>query len=135
MTSTTVHNVLSLPAWKKPGRLILPDDSVYVGRYNPRIIASGPVDFGNPFSHKKGAAKTSYVCDVETAISYHRRWLEGDRAIVDRLDKSYQDVRRAVIGAIPGLAGKKLYCWCAPSACHGHLLAFWADHPLRRPAP
>lgn len=73
---------------------------VYIGRPNPRIKGDGA--WGNPFKLDRDG-------DRDTVIARYREWLIGQPALVAR--------------ARAELRGKVLACWCAPLACHGHVLA------------
>jgi hypothetical protein len=66
---------------------------VYVGRPSP---------FGNPFVIGRAG-------DRGTVIRTYRAWLLAQPALVERARRE--------------LAGKVLGCWCAPSPCHGDVLA------------
>jgi len=66
---------------------------VYVGRPSP---------FGNPFVIGRDG-------DRGTVIRKYRAWLLAQPALVERSRRE--------------LAGKVLGCWCAPSPCHGDVLA------------
>jgi hypothetical protein len=66
---------------------------VYVGRPSP---------FGNPFVIGRDG-------DRGTVIRKYRAWLLAQPALVERARRE--------------LAGKVLGCWCAPSPCHGDVLA------------
>jgi hypothetical protein len=66
--------------------------AVYIGR---------PSVWGNPFSIGKDGTREEVIAD-------YIDWLHENPDFVAR-------VRRE-------LAGKDLICWCAPEACHGHIL-------------
>jgi hypothetical protein len=66
--------------------------AVYVGRPGP---------WGNPFIIGRDGTR-------EEVIARYVDWLHDNPDVVAR-------VRRE-------LAGKDLICWCAPHACHGHVL-------------
>ena len=51
---------------------------------------------------------------------------DGDRAQVIAMYKSWALFNLIRADVIP-LKGKTLACWCKPLACHGELLAAWAD--------
>jgi hypothetical protein len=47
---------------------------------------------------------------------------DGDRdQVIDKFDR-YLQTRDDLIQLLPQLAGKKLYCYCAPMRCHGDSL-------------
>jgi len=76
--------------------------AVYVGR---------PSAYGNPFSIGKHG-------DRDAVIEKYIAWLHETPGFVERVRTE--------------LAGKDLICWCAPEACHGHILrdiAMGADLP------
>lgn len=82
--------------------------AVYVGRPGP---------YGNPFTIGKDG-------DRDMVIAKYIDWLHDNPEFVSR-------VRRELVG-------KDLICWCAPRACHGHILrdlAMGAPLPDRIPQP
>jgi len=79
---------------------------VYIGR---------PSEWGNPFSHLSVSAAKWRVATREEAIRKYEEWLLEQPDLLER-------VRRE-------LRGKVLGCWCAPLACHGHVLARVANAP------
>jgi hypothetical protein len=78
---------------------------VYIGRGSK---------WGNPFSHKHGTKATCIVPTRDDAIQSY---------------DSYLKTSPELIAAIGELKGKILGCWCHPKACHGHLLAHYAENP------
>ncbi|MBW3243414.1 DUF4326 domain-containing protein [Epibacterium sp. DP7N7-1] len=76
--------------------------AVYIGR---------PSTWGNPFSIGKHG-------DRDEVISKYIDWLHENPEFVAR--------------ARHDLKGLDLICWCAPSACHGHILR---DLALGKPLP
>lgn len=52
---------------------------------------------------------------------------DGDRAEVIAKYEKWIKTQPGLLAAIGELRGKKLYCWCAPLACHGDVLARLAD--------
>ncbi|MEY8802125.1 DUF4326 domain-containing protein [Leisingera sp. XS_AS12] len=76
--------------------------AVYIGRPGP---------WGNPFSIGKHGTR-------EEVIAKYIAWLHDHPDFVARVRKD--------------LRGKDLICWCAPLACHGHILR---DLALGRPLP
>ena len=76
---------------------------VYIGR---------PSMWGNPFPETDGQSRA----DV---IAKYRDWLLND---IDAQHVRY---------ALPTLEGKTLGCWCKPKACHGDVLAKYADYTDR----
>ncbi len=80
--------------------------AVYIGR---------PTPYGNPFSIGKDG-------DRDMVLAKYIDWLHAHPDFVEK-------VRRE-------LAGKDLICWCAPRACHGHILRDLAmGGPLPAPIP
>ncbi|MCW3782998.1 DUF4326 domain-containing protein [Defluviimonas salinarum] len=67
-------------------------NAVYVGRPSP---------FGNPFSIGKDGTR-------EEVIAKYVAWLHQNPDFVARARRE--------------LKGRDLICWCAPRACHGHIL-------------
>lgn len=83
---------------------------VYIGR---------PGKWGNPFSHLDESSAPVYVKTREDAVECYRQWIfGGQQEIHDRLKL----VRPTVEEIKSELRGKVLGCWCAPKACHGHVL-------------
>lgn len=78
---------------------------LYVGR---------PTIWGNPFSHKPGGyvKPTNIVATREEAVEKFREYAKTNKRILETLHM---------------LKGKTLACWCAPKACHAHVLAEMAD--------
>jgi len=51
----------------------------------------------------------------------------GDRAEVIRKYEEYLANSPVLLARLPELLGKRLACFCAPLACHGHVLKRWAE--------
>lgn len=71
-------------------------------------------------------------CDV--FIGRPSRWgnpfkigRDGTREEVIEKYERYIQTRPDLLAALPTLKGKRLGCYCAPLACHGHVLARLAD--------
>ena len=80
-----------------------PDD-VYIGR---------PSEWGNPFAMRQESDRANVLLRYRVYLTEAVR--SGDIAYAD----------------LAALHGKTLVCWCAPKACHGHVLAMaarWAWH-------
>lgn len=75
---------------------------VYIGR---PTAAHPDAPWGNPFVIGKDG-------DRATVIAKYEQWLLTQPALLARL---------------PELRGQRLGCYCAPAACHGHVLARLAD--------
>jgi len=75
---------------------------VYVGR---------PSRWGNPFTYKTGT-RAEVVVPVAEVLPRYEAWLRDQPELM---------------AAIGELRGKVLGCWCAPSPCHGDVLARIAD--------
>lgn len=75
----------------------LPPNAIYIGRYNHRIGHGS--DFANSFK----------ISDFGRAdcIRKFELWLKSQDSLIARLGE---------------LQGHDLICWCAPNACHGHVL-------------
>jgi hypothetical protein len=69
------------------------------GLNNPLYIGRGS-KWGNPYLISKSLTR-------EKAIAGYRKWLWGNKGLM---------------AALPELRGKQLLCFCAPQACHGHVL-------------
>lgn len=84
-------------------------DGEYIGR--PSVL-------GNPFSHIPGSKGRYFVRTRREAIDAFKDWfveLSDDspqKKEFDRLKMTYRDTGQLT-----------LICWCAPSDCHGHVLA------------
>lgn len=52
---------------------------------------------------------------------------DGDREKVIRMYEEYLLGRKDLMNSLWELRGKTLGCWCRPKACHGDVLAFFAD--------
>jgi hypothetical protein len=76
---------------------------VYIGR---------PSKWGNPFSHKDGTLAKFKTNTREEAVKKFEEYLIGNMDLMKDL---------------PSLKGKVLGCWCKPKACHGDVLAKYAD--------
>ncbi len=79
---------------------------VYIGRALPRrgLFKSSP--FANPFRIGRDGNRAE-------VIEKYRTWLLGQPILVSTIPELLQ--------------GRRLACWCAPEACHGHVLAQLAD--------
>lgn len=89
-------------------RLGVPYD-IYIGRGNGSI-------WGNPYSHK----------DIPGTILVANR-IEA----VERFEE-YLLSRPDLMHRLPELRGKVLGCWCVPLACHGLVLARYANRSGNR---
>ena len=69
------------------------------------VYIGRPSKWGNPFSIGK----------------------DGDRNEVIRKFTKYLLENSDLMAALPELKGKVLGCWCAPQACHGDVLALYAN--------
>ena len=96
--TTTVRNIAH------GGYDALNPDHVYIGRANRRggLPAS---KWANPIAMPSESERHHVIA--------------GYRAYLLRRDD--------LVAALPELRGKTLYCWCAPKACHGDVLAEFAD--------
>lgn len=69
------------------------------------VYIGRPSKWGNPFTIGKDGDRNAVICKYET-------WIK---------------TQPELMAALPELKGKVLGCWCAPYACHGHVLARLAD--------
>lgn len=76
---------------------------VYIGRGSK---------WGNPFTHKQGTQAQFIMGSREEAVQAYREWIQTQPHLLADLHE---------------LKGKVLQCYCAPKACHGHVLAELAD--------
>lgn len=86
-------------------RRLYPFD-IYIGRGSR---------WGNPFSHKDGTTALYVVKTRAEAIERYEVWLKSNAEL---------------LAALPELRGKVLGCYCKPLACHGDVLARFADTPF-----
>jgi len=96
--TTRVVNIRSLPADPRDW----PPDHVYIGRPRPGLPRSR---WGNPFRIDGAVTRDEVVAAYE-------RWLRHRPQLLQHLGE---------------LRGKVLVCYCAPSSCHGDVLARLAD--------
>lgn len=69
------------------------------------VFIGRPSHWGNPFKIGRDGSR-------EDCIAKYRCWVVTQSELMD---------------ALPVLRGKVLGCYCAPAACHGHVLAALAD--------
>ncbi len=55
---------------------------------------------------------------------------DGSREEVIKKYEEYFLKSRKLMNALPELKGKRLGCHCKPLACHGDILAEWADKDI-----
>ncbi len=85
---------------------------VYIGRAVPRRgLRASP--WANPF-------RIGDDGDRQQVIDYYRNWVRYNR------DERAIWIREHV----HELRGKRLGCFCSPLACHGDLLAKWAEEGM-----
>lgn len=84
---------------------------VYIGRAVPARGFREASPWANPFKIEREA-------DRAAAVAKYEKWL---------------DTQPELLAMLPDLKGKRLGCWCAPKACHGHILARRADGLPSRP--
>lgn len=80
----------------------IPPGAVYIGRGRGS-------NWGNPFSIGEHGNR-------EEVIAKYTEWIHGQPELIAR--------------ARAELRGKDLVCFCAPRACHGHVLHDIANEPL-----
>lgn len=85
---------------------------VYIGRATPRQRLTGSI-FANPFKIGRDGSR-------EQVIEKYREHV----LTITGLHHFLNEIR-----------GKRLACWCAPSACHGDVLAELADAALESKEP
>lgn len=81
---------------------VMGSEDVYIGRKGQGQDGY----FGNPFSARSRSEN----------IAHYQKWFER-RMISDK------DFRRRVMR----LEGKRLFCFCAPLACHGDVIIEWLE--------
>lgn len=109
---TTVVNVA-----KKPLGGQFPESTVYIGR------RPDGMHFGNPFPFYEGTvAKGPRVATREESVTCFEAWLRGE---------AFEDVeperRQWILEHLHELRDQVLGCHCKPLACHGDILAKFAD--------
>lgn len=77
---------------------------IYIGRRNNRY-GLPESDWANPYVIGRDGTR-------DEVIQRYRDYLRDQPELLIRLSE---------------LRGKRLGCWCAPNACHGHVLAELAD--------
>lgn len=85
-------------------------EGVYIGR--PSLL-------GNPFTHKEGTTAQVVVPSREEAVEQYRVWLREQWAKGGKV----KDELIRLAGVYKRTGELTLVCWCAPEACHGHVLA------------
>ncbi len=70
----------------------IPVGAIYIGR---------PSKWGNPFAIGPDGSR-------EKVLAKYRAWLTTQPALIEAAKRE--------------LTGHDLVCWCAPQACHGHVL-------------
>lgn len=85
---------------------------VHLKREPYDVLIARPSKWGNLFTFRPSKLAQFVVATREEAIESYEAWL------LDRPD---------LLAALPELAGKTLGCWCAPKACHGHVLLDYAE--------
>jgi hypothetical protein len=97
---------------------------VYIGRgKDPETQVRS--EWGNRFSHRE--SKFEHVVYVESA----------EEAVACYKAELWEQIKRGELSLerLASLAGRTLGCWCAPSCCHGDVLArasIWAVEKLAR---
>ena len=96
---------------------------VYIGRgKDPETLEKS--EWGNRYSHRESKFEVVYVATAEEAVARYKAELW------ERIKSGQLSLER-----LASLAGKTLGCWCAPSCCHGDVLAgasIWAVEELAR---
>lgn len=100
---TTVVNIKTCPEFNPWHNL----NDVYIGRHNDR----------SPYGvFEKSKWHNPYKGDSNDVLVEKYR-----QHILQKPD---------LLAQIPELKANRLGCWCHPRACHGHLLADWADNGI-----
>lgn len=81
----------------------IPENGVYIGRHNAKLGLVGS-QFANPFPISDAQPRA-------VVIDKYQRWL-------------WEEIKakRISLPDLLALDGKDLVCFCAPQACHGHVL-------------
>lgn len=75
---------------------------VYIGRFNPCVTGGRNPEWGNRFVIGSDG-------DRNEVIHKYEEWITAQPELIAKAKRE--------------LRGKVLGCWCAPQACHGHVLA------------
>lgn len=82
----------------------------YIGRPSP---------LGNPFSHIKSSKYASIMVPTRReSVERYPKWLDDQPE-----DSEAKKALRALVKKYEQTGELTLVCWCAPAACHGHILA------------
>lgn len=86
----------------------------------PGINIGRPSIYGNPFSHLRGGTLAEVqVPTRHDAVMRFAAWTITDKDPV--LKRSSEPIQLAILdGDLDN--NDNLICWCAPEACHGHVL-------------
>lgn len=100
-----------------------PGDAINIGRGDGSLL-EGTVGDGWGSPHP-----LSEIERTEGVSSAEARQLSVSRFERDLVAKLKQDgeVGERWRTAVAQLQGETLVCWCAPKACHGEILAHWAE--------
>lgn len=79
---------------------------IYIGRQMRNRPDLGVGLWGNPFKIEGGVTR-------DEAVTRYKNFVIRVPALIKQ---------------IPGLRGQRLGCWCAPQACHGDILAEYANN-------
>lgn len=98
-----------------------------------RNVRDGTYDPNNPDHVYIGRANRGYGLPQSKWANPRPMRGEADReACVVFYAHEHLPNSGELLAALPELAGKVLYCWCAPKLCHGHILAATVNYYHRK---
>lgn len=96
-------------------------DTIYVGREMRTTGPYGPEIKGGTWGNPYREVRFGRFGAIRKYVAYIQRMSEQDRlAFLAPIKIALED-------------GKKLTCWCAPNACHAHVLAAYANRLVLTP--
>lgn len=121
-----------LPRWLPNGDRYVPDLILEKGLYGPGRHEEPVVIVVEERSptrvvHCKRDEYDVYIGRGSPYGNPFRIGPDGDREAVIAKFEQYLSGRPELLALVPSLKGKRLGCFCAPRACHGHVWARYAD--------
>lgn len=98
-----------------------------------RHVRDGTYDPHHPEHVYIGRANQAYGLPASRWANPFPVLRERERRAAIARYRAYLLSSPALLAALPALRGKTLYCWCAPKACHGDVLAELANAPQAAP--
>ena len=91
---------------------------IYIGR--PSNVGIANRHFSNPFSHRRSKHPVIMVPSREAAVTAYEDWVTC--ADWDEVEPRRREWIRTQLKT-HALKDNRLWCWCAPKACHGDVRA------------